>query len=135
MNVLRAAQNSAFKNHPTDILRDENHDYGIVLVPIIHKTALNTTKHIFNQAASLLLHPTEPYRDINFPLSTLSLSSIIDAKKLFKVLRLHYCTEVPVLHDRSQDHAHSLFYILSIYQSRPHPFYASCICDHKPSSW
>ena len=42
--------------------------------------------------------------------STLSLTSIIiDTTKLFKALRLHYCTEVPVLHDRSQDHAHSLF--------------------------
>ena len=40
--------------------------------------------------------------------------------KLFKALRLHsYCTEVPVLHDRSQHHPHSLFYVLSIYQSRP----------------
>ena len=44
MKFLRAAQNPAFKNHPRDILRDENHLYGIVLVHIIHKTALNTTK-------------------------------------------------------------------------------------------
>ena len=41
-----AAQNPAFKNHPRDILRDENHLYGIVLVHIIHKTALNTTKRL-----------------------------------------------------------------------------------------
>ena len=45
--------------------------------------------------------------------------SIIDATKLFKALRLHYCKEVPVLHDRSQGHTHSLFYVLSIYRSRP----------------
>ena len=44
MEILCAAQNHAFKNHPTDILRDENHLYGIVLVHIIHKTALNSTK-------------------------------------------------------------------------------------------
>ena len=44
MKFLRAAQNCAFKSHPRDILRDENHLYGIVLVHIIHKTALNTTK-------------------------------------------------------------------------------------------
>ena len=46
MNVLHAAQNSTFKNHPTDIVCGENHLYGIVLVHIIHKTALNTTKHL-----------------------------------------------------------------------------------------
>ena len=46
VNILRAAQNSAFKNHPTDILHGENHLYRIVLVHIIHKTALNTTKHL-----------------------------------------------------------------------------------------
>ena len=41
MNALRAAQNSAFKNHPTDIVCGENHLYRIVLVHIIH-----TTKHL-----------------------------------------------------------------------------------------
>ena len=46
MNVSRAANFSAFKNHPRDILRDESHLYGIVLVHIIHKTALNITKHL-----------------------------------------------------------------------------------------
>ena len=46
MKFLRTAQNHAFKNHPRDILRDENHLYGIVLVRIIHKTALNTTKRL-----------------------------------------------------------------------------------------
>ena len=46
MKFLRAAQNPAFTNHPRDILRDENHLYGIVLVHIIHKTALNTTKRL-----------------------------------------------------------------------------------------
>ena len=46
MNVSRAAKFSTFKNHPRDILQDENHLYGIVLVHIIHKTALNTTKHL-----------------------------------------------------------------------------------------
>ena len=46
VNVLRATQNSAFKNHPTDILRGKIHLYGIVLFHIIHKTALNTTKHL-----------------------------------------------------------------------------------------
>ena len=46
VNVSCAAQNSTFKNHPTDILRGENHFYGIVLVHIIRKTALNTTKHL-----------------------------------------------------------------------------------------
>ena len=45
MNVSRAAQNSAFKNHPTDIVCGENHLYGIVLVHIIHKTS-DTTKHL-----------------------------------------------------------------------------------------
>ena len=44
MKFSRAAQNRAFKNHPRDILRDENHLYRIVLVHIIHKTALNKTK-------------------------------------------------------------------------------------------
>ena len=44
MNFSCAAQNRAFKKHPRDILRDENPFYGIVLVHIIHKTALNTTK-------------------------------------------------------------------------------------------
>ena len=34
MKFSCAAQNSAFKNHPRDILRDENHFYGIVLVHI-----------------------------------------------------------------------------------------------------
>ena len=46
MKCSRAAQNCAFKNHPRDILQDENHLYGIVLVHIIHKTALNTTKRL-----------------------------------------------------------------------------------------
>ena len=47
MNVSRAAQNnSAFKNHPTDIVCSENHLCGIVLVHIIHKTAIHTTKHL-----------------------------------------------------------------------------------------
>ena len=41
-----ASQNPAFKNHPRDILRNENHLYGIVLVHIMHKTALNTTKQV-----------------------------------------------------------------------------------------
>ena len=44
VNVSRAAQNSAFKNHPTDILHGENHLYGIVLVHIIHKTAFKYNK-------------------------------------------------------------------------------------------
>ena len=44
MKFSRAAQNPTFKNYPRDILRDENHLYGIVVVHIIHKTALNTTK-------------------------------------------------------------------------------------------
>ena len=46
MKLSRAAQNSAFKNHPRDILRDQNHLYGTVLVHIIHKTASNATKHL-----------------------------------------------------------------------------------------
>ena len=46
VNVLCATQNSAFKNHPTDILLGKNHLCGIVLVHIIHKTALNATKHL-----------------------------------------------------------------------------------------
>ena len=46
MKFSRAAQNRAFKNHPRDILQDENHLYGIVLVHIIHKTALNATKRL-----------------------------------------------------------------------------------------
>ena len=46
MKISRAAHISAFKNHPRDILRDENHHYGIVLVHITHNTALNTTKHL-----------------------------------------------------------------------------------------
>ena len=85
MKFSCAAQNSTLKNHPRDILRDENHLYGIVLAHIIHKTALNTHKwdvpfgvptnasplrlifsFIFNQAACLL-HPTKPYRGVNFP--------------------------------------------------------------------
>ena len=44
--ILRGVQISAFKNHPRDILCDENHLYGIVLVHIIHKTALNITKQL-----------------------------------------------------------------------------------------
>ena len=43
---LSATQNSTFKNHPIDILCDENHLYGIALVHTIHKTALNRTKHL-----------------------------------------------------------------------------------------
>ena len=46
MKILRAAQNSTFKNHPRDILHHENHLYRIVLVHIIHKAALNVTKHL-----------------------------------------------------------------------------------------
>ena len=46
MKLLHAAQTSAYKNHPRDILRDQNHLYGIVLVHIIHKTASNATKHL-----------------------------------------------------------------------------------------
>ena len=46
MKLSCATQNSAFKNHPRDILHDQNHLYGIVLVRIIHKTALNATKHL-----------------------------------------------------------------------------------------
>ena len=45
MKILRAAQNSTLKNHSRDILRHENHFYGIVLVHIVYKTTLNTTKH------------------------------------------------------------------------------------------
>ena len=44
MKFLCAAKNSTFKNHPRDILRDENHLYGIVLVHIVHKTALKYNK-------------------------------------------------------------------------------------------
>ena len=44
MKFSCAPKFSAFKNHPRDILQDENHLYGIVLVYIVHKTALNTTK-------------------------------------------------------------------------------------------
>ena len=44
--IFTRRQNSAFKNHPRDILRDENQLYGIVLVHIVHKTALNTTKRL-----------------------------------------------------------------------------------------
>ena len=35
VKISRAAQNSTFKHHPRDILRDENHLYVIVLVHII----------------------------------------------------------------------------------------------------
>ena len=42
VNISRTTQNSAFKYHPTDILRGENHLYGIVLVHIIHKIQQNT---------------------------------------------------------------------------------------------
>ena len=75
VNVSRAAQNSAFKNHPTNIVCGENHLYGIALVHIIHKTALNTTKHLqvadikfqkiakiskFSTTASLTDHSRKP---------------------------------------------------------------------------
>ena len=80
-----------------------------------------------------------------FSISTLSLSSIIDATNLFKVLRLCYCTEVPVLESYTTciftvgHKITPIFYVLSIYRLRPlqpHPFYdASYICDHTPSSW
>ena len=46
MKFLHGAQNPAFKNHSRDILQDENYLYEIVLVHIIHKTALNTTKRL-----------------------------------------------------------------------------------------
>ena len=46
MKFLRTAKFSIFKNHLRDILRDENHLYGIVLVYIVHKTALNTAKRL-----------------------------------------------------------------------------------------
>ena len=200
MNVSRTAQNSAFKNHPIDIVCSENHLYRKVLVHIIHKTALNTTKHlqvagykIFknrqNSNFSITVSPTDHSRKpraqmkqctvtilhynkftggmcllgfrrvyvlcaLSFLLSSIRLFVFFFIQrnhievlifhintffkqhnrchKLFKAFRLRYCTEVPVLHNRSQDHAHSLFYV---YQSRPRPFYASCICDHTPSSW
>ena len=41
VKLLCAAKNSAFKNHPRDILRNQNHLYGIVLAHIINKTASN----------------------------------------------------------------------------------------------
>ena len=46
VKILLASKNSVFKNHPRDILRDENHLYAIVLVHIIYKTALNIAKHL-----------------------------------------------------------------------------------------
>ena len=151
MKSLHVTQNSAFKNHPRDILRNENHLHGTVLVHIIYKTALNITKHlqvagyrilknhqnlnfsltasltdhshmarsqtkqrmaailrhnnkltsgmclptsvdplhlvfsfIFNQAACLL-HPTKPYRGVNFLYQhILSATYYIDATELFQ---------------------------------------------------
>ena len=44
MKISSATQNSPFKSHPRDILHDENHLYEIVLVHIIHNTAVNITK-------------------------------------------------------------------------------------------
>ena len=46
VKISCTTQNSTFKNHPRDILHHENHLYGIVLVHIIRKTILNTTKHL-----------------------------------------------------------------------------------------
>ena len=55
------AQNSIFKNHHTDILCSENHLYGISLVQIIHKTALNATKHLQVDRNKVLKNcPTAP---------------------------------------------------------------------------
>ena len=71
--------------------------------------------------------------EVLISVSTLSLSSIIHATKLFKALRIRYCMEVPVLdsyrylHNRSQDHVHSLFYALLIETTMTTPFYASCV--------
>ena len=41
VKLLHAAQNSAFKNHPRDILCDQNHFYEIVLAHVIHKYTKN----------------------------------------------------------------------------------------------
>ena len=46
MKLSCAAQNSAFKNHPSNILCGKKHLYGIVKVHIIHTTALNITKQL-----------------------------------------------------------------------------------------
>ena len=46
MKILLAAKNSAFENHPRDILQDKNQLYRIVLVRIIHNAALNITKYL-----------------------------------------------------------------------------------------
>ena len=43
------------KNHPTDILRGKNHFYGIVLVHVMRKTALNTTKHLHVAGYKILI--------------------------------------------------------------------------------
>ena len=50
---LHVAQNSAFKNHPRVILRDENHLYGIVLVHINNKTLTGGWIQNFKQSPKL----------------------------------------------------------------------------------
>jgi len=43
--VAHAAKNAASKNHPKDILHDENHLYRIVLVHLTSNVAFKTRKH------------------------------------------------------------------------------------------
>ena len=43
------SQNCYIKNHPRDILHDENHLYGIVLVHLTWNTVLKIRKHTFGQ--------------------------------------------------------------------------------------
>ena len=51
--MFHVSQNSAFKNHPTDILRGENRLYGIVLVLIPYLLhcpykSLNSSSEIYS---------------------------------------------------------------------------------------
>ena len=78
MKLLHATQNSAFKNHPKDILRDKNNLYGIVLVHIIHTTALNITKHL--QVARYRIFKN--YQNSNFSLTDCLTASLTTVARL-----------------------------------------------------
>ena len=67
MKLSCTAQNSTFKNHPGDILRDENHFYVIVLVHIMHTTALSITKDL--QVAGYRILKKKNQQSSNFSLT------------------------------------------------------------------
>ena len=60
MKFSRASKIARLKNYPRDILRDENHLYGIILVHIVHKIQQNAYRwpdiKFFKNRQNLLPH-------------------------------------------------------------------------------